>query len=120
MEERPHYGFILDAAASVAAESAAQKVQDYIEEKLSEEDATTLRYSPGYCDWPLEEQNTLFSVLPNELIGVKLDKNWCMSPRKSVSGLFGICSADTARESGNACSLCAKKYCPYRREEHQN
>lgn len=115
-EARPHYGYVLDAAASVAADAVAEEVQDYIEKKLSDEKATTFRYSPGYCDWPLEEQKTLFQVLPNEKIGVKLDRNALMSPRKSISGLFGICSAETAKKQGNACTICGKKECPYRRE----
>ena len=115
-DEHPQYGYVLDAAASVAADTVAETVQDFIENKLSDEKATTFRYSPGYCDWPLEEQKTLFQVLPSEKIGVELDQNALMSPRKSISGLFGICSADTAKEKGNACNICGKNDCPYRRE----
>jgi len=116
-EDRPHYGYVLDAAASIATEAVAQQVQEYVEKKLSDDIGTTYRYSPGYCDWPLEEQKTLCQVLPYESIGVELDKNLLMTPQKSISGIFGICPAKTAKTNGNACTICGKKDCPYRREE---
>jgi len=115
MENRPHYGVVLDAAASVAAESAAQYVQDTIGTKLNGDEATTLRYSPGYCDWPLKEQKKLFKLLPYREIGVKLSEAALMSPRKSVSGVIGICPAKLAKTSGNACVNCTRRNCPYRR-----
>jgi hypothetical protein len=119
MEDQPHYGFLLDAAASVAAESGAQYVQDYIEqEKLSDGEGMTLRYSPGYCDWPLKEQKALFKALPQaeKEIGVKLSESSLMSPRKTVSGVIGICPAGSVKYAGNTCATCARTNCPYRRE----
>ncbi|NIM16042.1 MAG: hypothetical protein GTO45_28915, partial [Candidatus Aminicenantes bacterium] len=43
MDSHPHYGVILDAAASTAAEETAEYTQNYIDEKLSREEKTTLR-----------------------------------------------------------------------------
>jgi hypothetical protein len=114
MESQPHYGVIVDAAASAAAEGAAQYIQDYIEKKLNEEEKTTLRYSPGYCDWPISEQDEIFKILPHQRIGVELSENSFMSPRKSVSGVIGICPANS-KFSGNVCMNCKKIDCPYRR-----
>lgn len=116
MENRPHYGVVLDAAASVAAESAAQYVQDAIGTQLSGDEATTMRYSPGYCDWPLKEQKKLFKLLPHREVGVKLSETALMSPRKSVSGVIGICPADLEKASRNACAKCPKTCCNHRRE----
>ena len=116
MESQPHYGIIVDAAASAAAEATAHYIQDYIEKKLNEEEKTTLRYSPGYCDWPISEQNEIFKILPHQKIGVELSENSFMSPRKSVSGVIGICPADT-NFSGNLCMNCKKTNCPYRRSD---
>lgn len=116
MEAQPHYGFILDATASVAAEGTAQYVQDHIEQGLGGDEGTTLRYSPGYCDWPLKEQKKLFGLLPGETLGVKLSESSLMSPRKSVSAIFGICPADSAGVNGNACRNCARTNCLHRRE----
>ncbi|UCH95645.1 MAG: hypothetical protein JSV88_02050, partial [Candidatus Aminicenantes bacterium] len=95
MDRHPHYGVILDAAASAAAEATAGYIQNYIDKKLSQEEKTTLRYSPGYCDWPISEQREIFEILPHETIGVELSEDSFMSPRKSVSGVIGICPADS-------------------------
>jgi cobalamin-dependent methionine synthase I len=116
MQEQPHYGFILDTAASVAAETAAQYLYDHIDQIIEDDQGLTMRYSPGYCDWPVTEQKKLFNLLPSNHIGVTLTETACMSPRKSVSGVIGICSADTAKEHGNACTTCKKTDCPFRRQ----
>ncbi|MBU1339686.1 MAG: hypothetical protein KKD56_11550 [Acidobacteria bacterium] len=115
MKNRPHFGFLLDAAASVAAESVAQYVQDYIEDNLQEDEKTTLRFSPGYCDWPLEEQKKIFNIVPHESIGVNLSESYLMSPRKSISGVIGICPSACLEASRNACLICAKPNCLHRR-----
>jgi hypothetical protein len=114
MDSHPHYGVILDAAASAAAEATARYTQNYIDRKLSQEEKTTLRYSPGYCDWPISEQREIFKILPHETIGVELSDDSFMSPRKSVSGVIGICPADS-KFPGNLCIDCPKFNCPYRR-----
>lgn len=116
MERKPHYGFILDTAASVAAESTAQYVQDRLRETLEPDETTTLRYSPGYCGWPIGEQEKLFPLLPSDRIGVRLLDNALMSPRKSISGLIGIGTSEAIQLSGNACRTCKKNNCPHRRE----
>ena len=116
METQPHYGVVLDTAASVAAEASAQYVQDHIEEQLDTEEGTTLRYSPGYCDWPLKEQQKLFRLLPNAALGVELSDTSFMSPSKSVSGLIGICPAGMAESARNACARCTRTNCLYRRD----
>lgn len=115
MTLRPDYGFLLDAAASVAAESAAQHVCDYLENSINDDKKLTLRYSPGYCDWPLNEQKKLFEILPHDTIGVHLSKNFFMSPRKSISGIIGICPGHIPRSSENPCLVCSNFDCPYRR-----
>ena len=115
MKSRPDYGFLLDAAASVAAESAAQNVCNHLKKGLHDDEKLTLRYSPGYCDWPLREQKKIFAFLPNDTIGVNLSKNLFMSPRKSVSGIVGICPSNLPEFSENPCLVCTKYDCPYRR-----
>ncbi len=115
MEDQPHYGCVLDAAASAAAESVAKFVQEEIDERLDDGLRTTLRYSPGYCDWPLDAQQALFEVLPSEEIGVELSDDCLMSPRKTVSGIIGICPTGLTRTSGSACRECPKTSCPHRR-----
>jgi hypothetical protein len=114
MSSHPHYGVILDAAASAAAEATARYTQNYIDNKLSQEEKTTLRYSPGYCDWPISEQSEIFKILPHRTIGVELSEDSFMSPRKSISGVIGICPANS-KFPGNLCIECPKVNCPHRR-----
>jgi len=116
LERRLHQGHILDTAASVAVESAAEKLQDRIGERIPEGFGTTLGYSPGYCDWPLAEQTKLFHLLPDEPVGVNLSRDCLMLPRKSISGIIGIGSSESVAECGNACADCPRTDCPHRRE----
>lgn len=52
---------------------------------------TTLRYSPGYGDWQLQAQKTVFKMLsPERKIGVTLNESLLISPSKSVTAIFGI------------------------------
>lgn len=112
----PSYGYILDYVAAAAAEETAQTLQRHIRETIPNDKAVTYRYSPGYCDWPLGEQEQLLQTIPHEDIGVKLSDSCLMSPRKSVSGVFGICSAELGMKSMNQCIQCRKKNCPHRRK----
>ncbi|MEA3223672.1 MAG: vitamin B12 dependent-methionine synthase activation domain-containing protein [Thermodesulfobacteriota bacterium] len=115
MENSPSTGIILDIAGSLAAESAAQYIEDTIARSTQEDHDITMRYSPGYCDWPLEEQERLFSVLPADPAEVALSSECLMQPRKSVSGIIGIGPAKTIRECSNACAKCPRTNCPHRR-----
>lgn len=120
MRKRPSYGYILDAAASIAVESGTEKLMERIEDEFDGNSEITLRYSPGYCDWALREQEKLFSILPHERIGVTLSKSFLMSPRKSISGIVGVCRKGSLKFRGNACLKCPKTDCPYRRESQTN
>lgn len=115
MENSPSFGMILDIAGSLAAESAAQYIEDTIARSTQKDHDITMRYSPGYCDWPLKEQERLFSVLPANPAEVALSNECLMQPRKSVSGIIGIGPAKTIRECSNACVKCHRTNCPYRR-----
>ena len=61
--------YILDAMASVAVENMIDRFQDLMEDRFNAGDSTvTLRFSPGYCDWPLIQQKKLFNIFdPEEL-----------------------------------------------------
>jgi len=115
MIKKPSYGYILDAAASVAVESGTDTLIEQIGDDIIGDFETTQSYSPGYCDWQLSEQEKLFSLIPHERIGVTLNKSYLMNPRKSISGIAGICRKGYLRFSGNACLSCLMTDCPYRR-----
>ena len=106
--------YILDAMASVAVENMIDRFQDLMENKFSAEDRTvTLRFSPGYCDWPVTQQKKLFNIFDTKEIDVELLDSCLMKPRKSVSGVFGITPQES--ESYNPCRDCPTRSCESRR-----
>lgn len=112
--------YVLDALGSGAVEWVADRFQDAIEEKY---EATGLRpglrFSPGYCDWPLVEQNKVFTLLETEKVGVELGETCLMAPRKSISAVFGLYPPQARPQSRhlNPCRRCAKRDCLARRAE---
>jgi hypothetical protein len=107
--------FLVDAIASRMAEDAAESFQREMGKGLSGEEGMTLRYSPGYCDWPLSQQEMIFSIVDGGRIGVSLNDHCMMQPRKSISGIFGVGKKDLVEAGKNACDGCRRKDCVYRR-----
>jgi hypothetical protein len=86
-------GYLLDAAASNAADAAAEYVEGHYGRRLAEAGrlgpgAGVLRYSPGYCGWDVSGQKKLFEYLKPEEIGITLRESFLMEPLKSVSGVI--------------------------------
>ena len=107
---------IYDAIGSVAVEETLDRFQKDYGIGTGDEQKTTLRFSPGYCDWNIREQKKLFKVIDSELIDVRLQPSCLMRPSKSVSGIFGICRGDgNADIIENPCLMCGKKNCSARR-----
>ena len=107
--------FVLDAIGSVAAEAAA----DYMDGRIQAEAArdglrTSCRASPGYGDWDIREQASIFRLLPAERIGVRLTESMMMVPRKSVSFAIHIDESPARLRSENSCGNCERTDCPFR------
>jgi hypothetical protein len=106
--------YILDAMGSVAVEDLVDKFQQTIKNECERVGKTvTLRFSPGYCDWPLTEQKKLFSLFEPEDIMVQLLDSCLMQPVKSISGVFGIVPQGSALY--NPCRYCDDRGCKARR-----
>ena len=106
--------YILDAMASVAVENMIDRFQDLMENRYSAKDRTvTLRFSPGYCDWPVTQQKKLFNIFESRELKVELLDSCLMKPRKSISGVFGITSQKCT--SYNPCLDCPIRNCDSRR-----
>jgi hypothetical protein len=116
-EKRLTEAYLLDSIGSVAVEEAAAGLQRVIDEDLQNQfKKTSLRFSPGYCDWKLQEQKMIFNILDADLVGVKLSPSYLMSPRKSISGIFGIGNEkDMKYYKTNPCYFCELKNCIARR-----
>lgn len=107
--------YIVDALGSVAVENMVEQFQNLMETRYRKQDkSVTLRFSPGYCDWPVTEQKKLFRVFDPLGIGVELLDSCLMQPRKSISGIFGI--APYKALPYNPCAHCKKRDCEVRRE----
>ena len=107
--------YILDAMGSVAVEDLVDKFQQTIKSECERVGKTvTLRFSPGYCDWPLTEQKKLFSLFEPGEIPVQLLDSCLMQPVKSISGVFGIVPQGSALY--NPCHYCDDRACKARRD----
>ena len=114
-KQRLAKAYILDAMASVAVENMVDRFQDLMESRFRAEDSTvTLRFSPGYCDWPVTQQKKLFNIFDPETLEVELLDSCLMKPRKSISGVFGITPQDSV--SYNPCRDCPSPNCDSRRK----
>ncbi len=111
--------YVLDAMGSLAAEDVVDQFHRRMSEQLEKDGrCTTLRFSPGYCDWPLEEQRPLFDLFEDTArLEVSLTGRCLMAPQKSVSGLFGILPEGVESDAvdANPCNRCGKKDCIARR-----
>jgi hypothetical protein len=111
--------YVLDAMGSMSAENVVEQFYRRMARNLAQKgQGVTLRFSPGYCDWPLDQQRPLFGLFTNHRpLEVKLSRSCLMSPRKSVSGLFGILPAGIpgAHPGYNPCATCGKQNCIARR-----
>jgi hypothetical protein len=115
LRHRQHSGVLIDAAASVAAECEAERLTEVFRSTLGPGTALTLRYSPGYCDWPLREQEKLYALLPERPAGTELSADYLMTPRKSISGIVGVGAAGAVEQLGCACRGCTRTECEDRR-----
>jgi hypothetical protein len=115
------HSYIADALGSGAVESLADRFHSDMARMSTENKRSVgLRFSPGYCDWQVTEQQKLFSLLDSKVVGVKLADSCLMTPRKSISGVFGVFdNANTSVENKkhNPCRQCGKKDCIARRVE---
>jgi len=110
--------YVMDAMGSGAVEYTADTFQhDLVDNIAIGQYEAGLRFSPGYCDWPMAEQEKIFALLDCREIGVTLSETALMTPRKSVSAVFGLHdrTADRPRKTENPCSYCGKKNCIARR-----
>lgn len=105
-------GYIVDLIGSEIAEGMADIIHQQIGKNTAKEKMNyTNRYSPGYCNWPVSDQQLLFPLLDNTC-GVSLTQSSLMIPIKSVSGVIGI--GPDVKFKGYSCNKCDASFCIYR------
>ena len=111
-------GVIVDACATTAIEEVCDIVQDNIGRELLREDKyITYRYSPGYGDLSIEKNIDINNVLnSHKEIGLTVNENGIMIPRKSVVALIGISNKNT-KNTKKSCDNCNNRQnCQYKKE----
>jgi hypothetical protein len=105
---------VLDAIGSDAVEKLADSVESQISEVAHNQGFTiNRRFSPGYCDWNVNQQKMLFQAMKGDYAGIRLTDSCLMIPRKSISGIIGIGPSEI--EKYNPCNTCDKYDCVSRR-----
>ncbi len=109
-------GYLLDRIGSLAVESLAEKEEEALRAECGRKgQSVSSRFSPGYCDWPLEEQRKLDGLVDFSKAGVSLTEKCMMVPKKSISAVIGIGPSGLFKKMDAPCVLCDKTDCDYRR-----
>ena len=106
---------VLDACASAAVERVCDRLCADLAAALAPRHLTG-RFSPGYGDMPLSQQEELCRVLDVERrIGVVLTPSGLMIPQKSVTALIGVADTPTQRRVRSCDGCAARDTCAYRK-----
>lgn len=108
---------ILDAAANAMIEEVCEQAEETLRQRMNQEGKyTTIRYSPGYGDLPIQTQNEILRMLdaPRK-IGLSVTPTHIMTPRKSITAIMGIANIPVKGKRAG-CSHCVmQKTCVYRK-----
>ena len=118
--ERGEYlaSVLLDAAATAAVEQAADLMEKNFAAKFSKDGyKMRWRFSPGYGDWNLTEQEKLFKISGADKIGMSLTSAMMLEPRKSITAIIGLEKISAQKKSSHKkdCAMCDKLDCPMRK-----
>lgn len=116
------YSTLLDAAATTAIEQVADSLEKYLQQQLHRQGLEMKwRYSPGYGDWPIEQQPEILKLSNAPAIGIGLTESLMLMPRKSITAVIGLFSREKCQAEKTCtdnkvhdCSKCEKKDCPFR------
>lgn len=103
-------GLMADAAATAAIEAYCDRIEaDLRRRERRQGRYLTWRYSPGYGDFPFEQQPRVLSMLEAEkYIGVHCNRACMMIPSKSVTAVMGIADKKPRRSAGK-CANCPNR-----------
>ena len=116
---------LLDAAATTAVEQLADGMEKAIKPKMAAQGyGMRWRFSPGYGDWPIEQQPELIRLAHAGEIGVSLSSSMMLIPRKSITAIIGLYKEENKGQDTTAaehdlhgCAACGKLDCPSRKTE---
>ena len=108
---------VLDSAANVAIEEAAQQAEDEMRGVLAGEGRyLTGRYSPGYGDYPISVQKELLRLTDaGRKIGLSVTPSHIMTPRKSVTAVLGVAEIPVKGHLAGCRNCVLKQTCLFRK-----
>ena len=110
-------GYVADLIGSVVIDEAMNILRQQIMTELEDQGLKiTNHFSPGYCDWNVNEQHKLFCFFSADFCGVQLSKSAMMHPVKSISGVMGI--GKDVRFNKNICNACPIDDCTFRNAKY--
>lgn len=116
-DKDPLNGYLLDRIGSFAVEFLAESFEKSLRKAYSlTKQSVSIRFSPGYCDWRIEEQFTLAKVLDFSKAGVTLTEGCMMVPKKSISAITAVAKEGVFKDFVSNCAVCEMKDCVYRRD----
>ncbi len=85
-------GVVMDATASETADVGLDWIMNYINTVIRREGKrlTKHRYSPGYGDLPLENQEIIYKLLELDKMDISITEKYMLVPEKSVLAIAGI------------------------------
>lgn len=111
---------IFNAACTALIEAVSDRCEGEIVELARQRGlVTSYRYSPGYGDFPLEQQPEILGVIEaGTRLGITLTDSMLMLPKKSVSALIGLYPKGAGvRRGGSSCETCEnRENCEFRKE----
>ena len=111
----PTKSLVMHAVGVERVESLANAFCSFLRAEAKKENKCLRpRFSAGYGDFGIENQNLFFKNLEiNKLLGVTLTEGMLMSPSKSVTAIVGIADGKE-QECNSGCDSCSLE-CEYRR-----
>lgn len=111
---------IYNAACTALVEAVADECEAKIRAYAADRGlVTSYRYSPGYGDFPLDQQTQVLGLISaGTRLGITLTDSMLMLPRKSVSALIGLYPEELGvRRGGTSCDRCEnREFCEFRKE----
>jgi len=107
----------LDAVGTAAIEMLGQQACYRLEKEAQAAGLrASLPISPGFEGWPMEEQRTIYELLPEAAkLGIVLTENAVLKPLKSVSMVIGFGYGEMGSATSPPCQFCAmRERCVYR------
>ena len=108
---------ILDAACNVAIEEFSQICEEKIRKQIRLDNKyLTMRYSPGYGDFPIDIQDELVKIIDGpRKIGLSVTSSHIMIPRKSITSVMGVADIDVKGKMAGCGHCVMKNKCIYRK-----